>query len=146
MDFAIVVLIVMLLLAAGMAMVLAYRITKLRSLGTPCLLRPIPAAADEGWRHGVLQYNENSVSFYRLSTLRLGATLTLLRQTTEICGRRRPIGTEADILEGLVVLELEPGAYGHGGAYELGMSQGAVTAFQSWIEARQSARSERRRA
>ena len=45
-----------------------YRITKLRSVGTPCLLRRIPAAADAGWRHGVVQYDENSVSFYRLSS------------------------------------------------------------------------------
>jgi len=145
-DLAIVALIVLLVFATVVAMVLVYRITKLRSVGTPCLLRRIPAAADAGWRHGVVQYDENSVSFYRLSSLRLGTTSTLLRQTTEICARRRPIGSEADILDGLVVLELEPGADGNGGAYELAMSQGAATAFQSWIEARQSARSQRRRA
>ena len=31
------------------------------------------------------------------------------------------------------------------GAYELAMGPGAVTAFQSWVESRQSERSQRRR-
>lgn len=145
-DIAIIVLSVLLVLAAGVAIVLAYRITRLRSVGTPCLLRRIPAAADQGWRHGVVRYDEIGIAFYRLSTLRLGATVTLLRQSTEIVARRRPEGTEADILDGLVVLEVAPGADGRGGAFEMAMTQGAATAFQSWIEARQSARSQRRRA
>ena len=131
MDLAIVALIVLLVFATVVAMVLVYRITKLRSVGTPCLLRRIPATADAGWRHGVCSTTRTACRSTGSAPLRLGTTSTLLRQTTGICARRRPIGSEADILDGLVVLELEPGADGNGGAYELAMSQGAATAFQS---------------
>lgn len=141
----VVVLSVALVLALATAVLLAVRLNRLRSVGTAVLLRPIPAQADQGWRHGTVQYGEDGLEYFRLTDLRPGPTLTLVRQRTEICGRRRPVGTEGDILDGLVVLELEPGADGRGGAYEVAMTPGAATAFQSWLEARQSERSQRRR-
>ncbi|MAU83301.1 DUF2550 domain-containing protein [Gordonia sp. Z-3] len=136
------VLLVAALIVCGL---LAYRLSQLRRMGTPVLLRPIPAADDEGWRHGTVHYSDDALRYFRLTALRPGPTRTLVRQSIEITGRRRPFGSESDILEGMVIVELAAGADAHGGAYELAMAPGAVTAFQSWLESRQNERSQRRR-
>ena len=144
-SFLTVLLVVVLLAAIAVGALLAYRLTKLRRVGTAVLLRVLPAAAEEGWRHGTVHYSDDGLEYYRLTDLRTGPTLTLVRQATEIRRRRDPEGSEEEILGGLVVLELQPGADGNDGAYEVAMSPGAATAFQSWLESRQSDRSERRR-
>ncbi|MFW0790879.1 DUF2550 domain-containing protein [Gordonia sp. CPCC 205333] len=141
------------LIALGVAVIvgvlffalIAYRLTELRREGTSVLLRLVPAAADEGWRHGTIAYGDNDLRFYRLSSLRPGPTVTLIRSAIEIQRRRGPEGTEDEILAGMRIVELEPGADGIGGAFELAMSAEAMTAFTSWLESRQSARSQRRR-
>ncbi|GAB16886.1 hypothetical protein GOEFS_017_00030 [Gordonia effusa NBRC 100432] len=141
------------LIALGVALIvgilffalIAYRLTELRREGTPVLLRLVPAAADEGWRHGTIAYSDEVLRFYRLSSLRPGPTVTLIRTAIEIQRRRGPEGTEDEILAGMRIVELEPGADGIGGAFELAMSAEAMTAFTSWLESRQSARSQRRR-
>lgn len=122
-----------------------YRLTELRREGTPVLLRELPAAADAGWRHGTIAYGDNVLRFYRLSSLRPGPTITLIRSAIEIGRRRDPVGTEDEILDGMRIAELAPGADGVGGAFELAMSAEAMTAFTSWLESRQSARSQRGR-
>ncbi len=137
---------VALLAALSLCLLMAYRLTELRREGTPILLRPIPAPADAGWRHGTLAYGDNVVRFYRLSSLRPGPTVTLIRTAIEIGRRREPEGTEDEILDGMRVLELEPGADGFGGAFEIAMTPDAMTAFTSWLESRQSVRSQRGRA
>ncbi|WP_124711164.1 DUF2550 domain-containing protein [Gordonia insulae] len=136
---------IMLVVAVLVCALLAYRLAQLRKAGTPVLLRELPAAADEGWRHGTVHYGDETLRYFRLSSLRPGPTRTLTRQSIEISRRRRPEGTEADILEGMIIMELEPGADDAGRAYELAMAPGADTAFQSWLESRQSHRSQRRR-
>ncbi|MDY6809313.1 MAG: DUF2550 domain-containing protein [Actinomycetota bacterium] len=136
---------VLLVVALIVCVLLAYRLSQLRRMGTPVLLRQIPAAADEGWRHGTVHYSDDALRYFRLTSLRPGPTRTLVRQAIEITDRRRPFGSEADILEGMIVLELAAGADDHGGAYEVAMAPGAVTAFQSWLESRQNERSQRRR-
>lgn len=136
---------VLLVLAVAVCALLAYRISQLRSAGTPVLLRELPAAADEGWRHGTIHYSDEAVRYFRLSSLRPGPTRTLARRSIEISGRRRPQGTEAEILHGMIIFELEAGAGDSGRAVELAMAPGADTAFQSWLESRQSHRSQRRR-
>lgn len=141
----VIVLSVLLVVALVICGLLAYRISQLRSAGTPVVFRELPAATDEGWRHGTIHYSDDALRYFRLTALRPGPTLSLPRQMIEIGGRRRPEGTEAEILEGLVIVELAPGADGADGAYELAMGPGAVTAFQSWLESRQSVRSQRRR-
>ncbi|GAC70680.1 DUF2550 domain-containing protein [Gordonia soli] len=145
MSIVVSVLGVLLLVAVIVCGLLTYRLSQLRRVGTPVLLRELPAAADEGWRHGTVHYGDETLRYFRLTDLRPGPTRTLVRQSIEISGRRRPEGTEGDILDGMVVVALEPGADGDGRAYELAMTPGAVTAFQSWLESRQSGRSQRRR-
>ncbi|MFW0784208.1 DUF2550 domain-containing protein [Gordonia sp. CPCC 206044] len=145
MSSIVVVLGVLLIVAVAVCALLAYRLGQLRSAGTPVLLRELPAAADEGWRHGTVHYGDDTLRYYRLSSLRPGPTRTLVRQSIEISRRRRAEGSEADILDGMVILELEPGADEAGRAFELAMAPGADTAFQSWLESRQSRRSQRRR-
>ncbi|MFW0797427.1 DUF2550 domain-containing protein [Gordonia sp. CPCC 205515] len=135
----------LLVVALIVCVLLAYRLSQLRRMGTPVLLRGLPAADDQGWRHGTVHYSEDALRYFRLTSLRRGPTRTLSRSSIEIVRRRRPFGTEGDILEGMIVLELAPGADEAGRAYELAMAPGAVTAFQSWLESRQSDRSQRRR-
>jgi hypothetical protein len=63
------------------------------------------------------------------------------RQAIEVERRRAPHGTEVDVIEDMTVVEISAGR----NRYELAMSMGAVTAFQSWVESRPSERSRRRR-
>ncbi len=143
MSLLVVVLGALLAVAVVVCALLAYRLGQLRSAGTAVLLRRLPAGADEGWRHGTIHYGDNALRYFRLSSLRPGPTLTFSRQSIEIIGRRRPEGSEADILHGMIIVELEPGDEGGGHSYELAMAPGADTAFQSWLESRQSRRSQR---
>ncbi|ACY21177.1 Protein of unknown function DUF2550 [Gordonia bronchialis DSM 43247] len=147
-----VLLTVLLVVAVALCALLAYRLGQLRSAGTPVLLREVPAGADEGWRHGTVHYSDEALRYFRLSSLRPGPSATFCRQGIEITGRRDPVGTETDIMDGLVVLQMReavtagrPDHQAGPGTYELAMTPGAVTAFQSWLESRQSDRSQRRR-
>ena len=144
MSLPVVLLSVLLAVAVILGAMLVFRVEKLRRAGTPILLRVIPAAVDEGWRHGTVHYRDDSLRYYRLASLRPGPNVTLPRQGIEITGRRRPEGTETEILEGMQILQVHTKGRGDG-AYELAMGPGAVTAFQSWVESRQSERSQRRR-
>ena len=107
------------------------------------LLRTVPAGVDQGWRHGTVHYSDDSLRYYRLTSLKPGPNVTFARQGMEISGRRAPEGTETDILDGMLILQVQTAGRAEDD-YELAMGPGAVTAFQSWLESRQSARSQRR--
>ncbi|TSD96695.1 DUF2550 family protein [Gordonia rubripertincta] len=160
MTLLVVLLSVLLAVAVIVCVLLAVRLAQLRRVGTPILLRTIPAEVDHGWRHGTVHYSDNSLRYYRLASLRPGPNVTFARQGIEIAGRRRPEGTETEILDGMVILQVQTTGktptIGKGSdaagqdikgkdGYELAMGPGAVTAFQSWLESRQSARSQRRK-
>ncbi|MET9201345.1 DUF2550 domain-containing protein [Gordonia sp. NPDC003585] len=146
-----VLLTVLLVVAVALCALLAFRLGQLRSAGTPVLLREMPAGVDEGWRHGTIHYTDETLRYYRLSSLRPGPSVTFCRQGIDIVGRREPMGTECDIMDGLVVLQVRETPYDSDAVeprtdtYEMAMTLGAVTAFQSWLESRQSDRSQRRR-
>lgn len=117
-----------------------YRINQLRGAGTSALLRELPADDGRAWRHGVVRYDDNAVEYFRLRSWRPGPQRLVLRQGVVTRGRRNPTPAEADVLgDGMVVLELADS----GGAFELALDSGAVTAFQSWLESRPSQRAER---
>ncbi|GAA1481885.1 DUF2550 domain-containing protein [Gordonia sinesedis] len=158
MSYVVVLLSILLLAAVAVVALLAYRLSKLRGTGNiPVLLRDLPAEVDQGWRHGTVHYSDEALQYYRLSSLRPGPSRTFCRQGIEITGRRRPEGTEGEILDGMVILRLRAdndGVDSRNGAgsrtregrdYELAMAPGGATAFQSWLESRQSDRSQRRR-
>ncbi|KQR97590.1 hypothetical protein ASG12_14565 [Williamsia sp. Leaf354] len=128
-------------LAVGMVVVVGSRVNRLRNSGTAVLLRPLPAGPDQGWRHGIVRYDDNTMVFYRLSSLRTGPSEVIARQSIETRGRRRPQGTEVDVIDAMTIVEI--GA--DGADYELAMAPGAITAFQSWVESRPPVRSQRRR-
>ncbi|GED97454.1 hypothetical protein nbrc107697_14930 [Gordonia crocea] len=134
MIVGLVILAVALVLALIVAGAALYRLTEIRNAGTPLLLRPVPAAEDQGWRHGSAHYGDDALVYYRLVTFWQGPTVRLVRSAIAVDGRREPRGTEREILDGMVVIELAPGADGAGGAYELGMTPDALTAFQAWLE------------
>ena len=146
-SLVIVLVCILLAIALAVGVLLAYRLAQLRRTGnSPVVLRDLPAAVDEGWRHGTVHYTDEALRYYRLSSLRPGPSRTFCRQGIEITGRRRPEGTESEILDGMVILRLHAvGEDATGGDYELAMAPGVATAFQSWLESRQSDRSQRRR-
>lgn len=136
-----------LLVGAFLAGGLCYRIWEVRRAGTPVLFRALPAGSDRGWRHGSVDYTDQALVYYRLTSLRPGRTATLGRREIELVGRRSPDGTELEIMDpATVILHLKVTArQGPVREYEIAMEPVLVTALLSWLESR-SARRTRRRA
>jgi hypothetical protein len=108
-------------------------------------MRDIPAIGGHGWRHGVIRYRGEEAAFYRLSSVRLWPDRRLGRRGVEIISRRSPRGDEFDIMtEEIIVLELRDATQDRRRGYEIALDQGALTAFQSWLESRPSPRARRR--
>ncbi len=134
-------------IVAGVILVgfVGYRMWLVRRAGTPMLLRPLPANADEGWRHGAVHYTDDALLYYRLTSWRTGPSVSLSRRRIDVGRRRAPVGTELEIMDDdFVVTEVGVGRGGRGASYELAMAPELMTAFQSWIEARSPKRARRR--
>lgn len=127
------------------ALLLSYRLWKMRRGGTAALLRDTPAVGGHGWRHGVIRYRGEEARFYRISSLRLWPDRRLSRRGLDVLSRRAPRGDEFDIMtDEIVVLELSDDTDGQERGYEVALNRGALTAFLSWVESRPSPRSRRR--
>lgn len=142
MTFGMIVLIILLVLLAGFVAAFLYRLAVLRKGGTAAILRRKTAAADSGWRHGLIRYGDSTLLFFKLSSLRIGPDSRISRQGIEVNTRRGPEGSEFDIMsDEIVILGVTDG----GKPYEIALDSGALTAFLSWVEARPSGRSMRGR-
>ncbi|AOW93023.1 hypothetical protein BFN03_11165 [Rhodococcus sp. WMMA185] len=131
------VLIILVVLVTALVAVFLYRFLVLRRGGTAAILRVMPAEAGIGWRHGVIRYGEDSLVFFKLSSLRPGPDSRIERQGVEVESRRSPEGSEFDIMsDEIVILSVTDG----GKAYEIALDVGALTAFLSWVESRPSGR------
>jgi hypothetical protein len=137
---------VVLVALLGIAVVaLSFRLWKLGQGGTAAIMRDIPAVGGHGWRHGVIRYRGGDAAFYRLSSIRLWPDRQLSSRGVQVISRRPPRGDEHDIMtEEVVVLELRDTTQERRVGYEIALDQGALTAFQSWLESRPSPRSRRR--
>ncbi|WP_157555932.1 DUF2550 domain-containing protein [Nocardia acidivorans] len=138
-----VVLIILVLLLVGLALASTYRLIMLRRGGTAALLRVLPVRGHgAGWRHGLIRYGEDTLVFYKLSSLKLGPDCTIRRLGIEVgTGRRKPEGDEFDIMNDEAIVEVTD----ENGSYELALDRGALAAFLSWVESRPSERIRRRR-
>lgn len=142
MTIGVTVLFVLVVLLAALVAAFVYRLSVLRRGGTAAILRVTPAAAGAGWRHGVIRYGENSLVFYKLSSLRPGPDIRLDRQGIELGERRGPRETEYDIMtDEILILSVVDGQR----SYEVALDRGALTAFLSWVESRPDGRSMRGR-
>ncbi len=142
MSVGMIVLIVLVALLAASVAALLYRVTKLRGGGTAAILRVMPQNDGIGWRHGIIRYGDDTLVFYKLSSLRPGPDSRMSRQGTEIRARRGPSGSEYDIMtDDIVILDIVD----QDDHYEMALDGGALTAFLSWLESRPSGRSQRRR-
>ncbi|SQI29642.1 Protein of uncharacterised function (DUF2550) [Rhodococcus coprophilus] len=137
-----IVLIILVVLLAAAVAALVYRGLALRGGGTPAILRVLPQHDCSGWRHGLIRYGDDTLVFYKLSSLRPGPDMRISRQGIEVSSRRAPTAAESDIMtEDIVILDIVDGD----GSYEIALDSGAKTAFLSWVESRPSGRSQRRR-
>lgn len=142
MHIGVIVLIILVVLLAGLVAAFLYRLTMLRRGGTAAIMRTIPAVGGSGWRHGVIRYGDDTLVFFKLSSLRPGPDHRITRQGVDVGERRKPRDDEFDIMsEDIAILEL----IDDGRAYEVALDRGALTAFLSWLESRPSGRSRRRR-
>jgi hypothetical protein len=142
MHMGVIVLIILVVLLAGLVAAFLYRLTILRRGGTAAILRTTPAAGGSGWRHGVIRYGDNTLVFFKLSSLRPGPDHRMSRQGIEVGERRTPRNDEFDIMSvEIAILELTD----QGQCYEIALDRGALTAFMSWLESRPSGRSRRGR-
>ncbi len=131
---------ILVLLLAAFAVAALYRLWVLRRGGTAAILRVLPAEGGHGWRHGIIRYHDDSLIFYKLSSLRLGPDSRIRRHGIEVADRRGPRGDEYDIMtDEIAVLELTDAGRG----YEVALDRGALAAFLSWVESRPSGRSRR---
>lgn len=142
MPIGVIVLIILVVLLAGLVAAFLYRLTILRRGGTAAIMRVSPSAGGSGWRHGVIRYGDNTVVFFKLSSLRPGPDHRMSRQGIEVGERRKPRSDEFDIMtDEIAVLALTD----NGQTYEIALDRGALTAFMSWLESRPSGRSKRGR-
>ncbi|MFF0494732.1 DUF2550 domain-containing protein [Nocardia sp. NPDC003482] len=136
-----VLLIILVLLLVGLALASIYRFVMLRRGGTAAILRVLPAKGGQGWRHGLIRYDEDRMVFFKLTSLKLGADSTIHRKGIEVVDRRGPVGDEYDIMtDEIAVIAVSDGD----GSYELALDRAALTAFLSWVESRPSDRIRRR--
>ena len=142
MHIGVIVLFILVVLLAGLVAAFLYRLTILRRGGTAAIMRVTPSAGGSGWRHGVIRYGDNTLVFFKLSSLRPGPDHRMTRQGIEVGERRKPRADEFDIMaDEIAVLELTD----HGRHFEIALDRGALTAFMSWLESRPSGRSRRGR-
>lgn len=142
MHIGLIVLIILVVLLAGIVAAFLYRLSVLRRGGTAAIMRTIPAVGGSGWRHGMIRYGDNTLVFFKLSSLRPGPDHRLSRQGIYVGERRAPCDTEFDIMTAdIAVLEL----IDEGREFEIALDRSALTAFLSWVESRPSGRSRRRR-
>ncbi|WP_227998809.1 DUF2550 domain-containing protein [Nocardia australiensis] len=135
-----VLLIILVLVLVSVALASTYRLIMLRRGGTAAILRVLPAQGGQGWRHGLIRYDEDRLVFYKLSSLKLGPDSTIRRQGIEIGDRRSPRGDEFDIMTEEILVTSVSGSQGH---YELALDRGSMAAFLSWVESRPSDRTRR---
>ena len=118
-----------------------WRFTKLRSKGTPVIIRPIPAGDGAAWRHGVMTYTDGMALVYKLRSLRPGADLSFPRNDVEILSRREPTTVEAGFFDdGLHVVTFSVVDQGE---WELAVDDSGDTALVAWVESSPSARQTR---
>jgi Protein of unknown function (DUF2550) len=95
--------------------------------------RPVLVSRDAaaGWHFGVGRYEGNEFVWYRLTSLRPGASTVLDRSGVEIVERRHPVAGEVYALPNAAsVLRCRVGDR----EVELAMTPGVLTGFLSWLE------------
>ncbi|TCJ94653.1 DUF2550 domain-containing protein [Nocardia alba] len=137
-----VLLIILVLTLVFVAGASTYRLVMLRRGGTAALLRALPARGGQGWRHGLIRYDEDRLVFFKLTSLKFGPDSTVHRQGLEIVERRSPQGDEFDIMSDDIVVVAVTDPHSN---FELALDRGSMAAFLSWVESRPSDRARRTR-
>lgn len=142
MSVGMIVLIILVLLLAAAVAALLFRFIKLRRGGTAAIVRVMPRSSGSGWRHGIIRYGDNTLVFYKLSSIKPGPDSRMSRQGIDVRSRRSPEGSEFDIMtDDIVILDIVD----NDSNFEVALDSGARTAFLSWLESRPDGRSQRRR-
>lgn len=132
----------LLLLLVALCIAVTYRLVVLRRGGTAAIMRKLPAVDGHGWRHGLIRYDDEGFTFFKLSSLKLAPDYRVARRDIGLPDRRGPRGDEFDIMsDEIVVLAVDTPER----SYEIALDRGALTAFLSWVESRPSGQSLRNR-
>lgn len=132
-DFAVWLLLAVLLLLALAAAVIAIRRFLLEHGGgtVECGLR-VPAGSG-AWRPGVASYRQDELYWYRALGILLRPTVRLARRSLRVLSRRPASPSEVGVLgPGRTVVEMETGS---ADKIELAMTPEALTGFLAWLEA-----------
>lgn len=97
-----------------------------------------PRDASAGWHSGVARYHGDQLSWYRLTSLRPGSSVSLDRNELEILDRRAPADAETYVMP-LTSAVLR--CRSRGADVELAMTPGVLTGFLAWLEAAPPGRS-----
>lgn len=114
----------------------AWRFFVLRPHGISVVMRTMNGP----WRHGVISYSDELLKFYKLRSLSPRVDIQLVRNRTELVGRRERRDDECSTLEdGLRILAIKSNAK----EYEIAFDLRGETAFTSWLESAPTARAQR---
>jgi hypothetical protein len=94
--------------------------------------------ASAGWHSGVARYHGDELSWYRLTSLWPGSSVSLDRNELEILDRRLPADAETYVMP-LTAAVLR--CRSRGADVELAMTPGVLTGFLAWLEAAPPGRS-----
>lgn len=108
-----------------------WRFIAVRNSGTPAIMRALPSEGDHGWRHGVIRYSGETVSFYMLRSLSFRADAVFSRHAIDVTGRRQATETEKHFMPGVEVVLLFSS---EGQDYEFATNRHAAMALISWVE------------
>lgn len=127
--------VLLLCLVAPLIWLAVRRVRLMRNGGVDLCLRRRFAVTD--WHFGVGRYEGERFGWYRLTSLRIGATVVLDRAKLEIVERRPPHRSEEFAIPMAVEVLRCRGrdAWGREIDVELAMSQDVRTGFLAWLEA-----------
>lgn len=118
-----------------------WRFVRVRSLGTPVILREMPAAGAHGWRHGRVQYAGETARYYKLRSLCPWPDAVVDRRELSLDGRRNLTPGEASFIPGkLQILQFH---HTDGRQWEMVLDHTAEMAFTAWLESAPNRRQER---
>lgn len=123
--------------AAVVALLAAWRFFTVRGTGTFVTLRPAGMSGLRGWHHGEIRYEGDTMSYFKILSLRPTANQSFKRQNINLVEVRDLHSNEVDLIsaDSRVAVFKVTGPGSSGGTYEMVLTPPALLAFSTWVEA-----------